>query len=77
MEIAYDLECTVVSETIRRCVSLEPDRPWWVYPVVVAVFLMAILILVLVARMTLNQRKIDQEDRRELNRYVERDRRRE
>lgn len=75
MSTDYDLECTVVSETIRRCVSLEPDRPFWVYPVVIAVFLMAILILVLVARMTIRQKRDQDEDRREANRYVEHDRR--
>lgn len=53
MNDQVDLVCRTITEGGFTCVSLEPDRPIWVYPVVIAVFLMALLILVLVARMTL------------------------
>lgn len=52
METQVDIVCKTVAEGVLNCFTLEADRPFWVYPVVIAVFVMAILILVLVARMT-------------------------
>lgn len=51
-----DLECERISETMFKCVADAPSTPWWFYPVVIACFLMALVILVLVARMTFRSR---------------------
>lgn len=74
MEIKLtDLECERVSETMFKCIAEQPSLPVWFFPLVIACFVVAVLVLILVARMTLLQGKTP--DRRQVNRYVENERR--
>ncbi len=51
-----DLECKRLADDVFRCVAEQPGTPGWFYPVVLACFAMALIILVLVARMTFKSR---------------------
>ncbi len=51
-----DLECKRIAEDTFQCVADQPSNPVWFYPVVIACFVMALVILVLVARMTFHTR---------------------
>lgn len=73
METQVDIVCRTVAEGVLNCAFTDPDSPFWVYPVVIAVFFMAIAILALVARMTFKSG--NNEDRRQVNKYVQQDRR--
>lgn len=51
-----DLECKRLAEDTFKCVAEQPGTPVWFYPVVIACFVIALTILVLVARMTFKSR---------------------
>lgn len=69
-----DLKCERVAVDVFHCVASQASPPGWFYPVVLACFFIALAVLALVARITLKQGKTP--DRRQVNRYVENERRR-
>lgn len=52
-----DFQCERVEADVFKCVAEASPDPIWFYPVVIACFVMALVILVLVARMTLKNPK--------------------
>lgn len=59
-----DLECERLSETVFNCVAEQPATPLWFYPVVLACFAMALVILVLTAMILFGKRGHPQQNRR-------------
>lgn len=51
-----DLECKRLAKDTFQCVADQPSTPVWFYPVVLACFVVAVLVLILVARMTFRSR---------------------
>lgn len=67
MAAEVDLVCERVLDGVLHCVYQQPDSPFWVYPVVIAVFIMAILILLLVARLTFGGPRTKRERREDID----------